>query len=345
MKFIFEINHPKHYYQFKPIIQKLKKEDHKVYVFAYKKDIVLTLLDEEKIHYEVIGENKKGLFNKIINTIPVFFKYFRHINTIKPDKLISKASFLSVFIAKLLGRPSIIFPDSEVVLLTNKIVAPLASKIVTPESFALDYGKSHKRVNGFFEECYLAPDVFKPNMNIQKLLQIKDDEQYVIVRFVGWNANHDVSHKGLSNEEKIKLVLDLAKYAKVFITSESVLPKVLEKYKLTIPKNQIHSALYNAAMYIGDSQTMATEAALLGTPALRYNSFVGSNDMSNFVILEEKYKLLKNYNNFAALYDNAILFAQDKTLKMEWRKKADKFFSKKESINNEIFNIIIKNNN
>ena len=30
-----------------------------------------------------------------------------------------------------------------------------------------------------------------------------------------------------------------------------------------------------AEMYIGDSQTMAAEAAVLGTPAIRFNDFVG----------------------------------------------------------------------
>jgi len=40
--------------------------------------------------------------------------------------------------------------------------------------------------------------------------------------------------------------------------------------------------LYYANVYIGDSQTMATEASVLGTPAIRSNSFAEGSDMSNF---------------------------------------------------------------
>ena len=61
---------------------------------------------------------------------------------------------------------------------------------------------------------------------------------------------------------------------------------------------------------------MATESALLGTPSIRYNSFVGKNDMSNFVLLEKKYKLLKNFSNFRDAFncvENFISNSNNKT--------------------------------
>jgi predicted glycosyltransferase len=44
-----------------------------------------------------------------------------------------------------------------------------------------------------------------------------------------------------------------------------------------------------AKMYIGDSQTMAAEAAVLGTPSIRFNDFVG--EISYLEELEHKYQL------------------------------------------------------
>lgn len=51
----------------------------------------------------------------------------------------------------------------------------------------------------------------------------------------------------------------------------------------------MHSALFHADLYIGDSQTMAAEAAVLGTPSIRFNDFVG--EISYLEELEHKYQL------------------------------------------------------
>lgn len=341
MKYIFEVNHPKHYYQFKYIINKIIESGNSVYIIAYKKDILLNLLDEEKIEYKVMGENKSGLFNKIINSIPVFFRYINYIRKIKPDIFVSKASFFSVIVAKIFNKPSIIFPDSEVVKLTNKIVAPLASKIVTPANFDLNYGELHIRIDGFYEECYLASSSFKPNEKIFKKYDIDKNIPFYILRFVAWSANHDVGQFGFSNEEKIQLVNTLDKYGRVFISAEySNIPAELNKYLLKIKANDIHHVLYYASAYIGDSQTMATESALLGTPSFRYNSFVGENDMSNFIILENKLDLLRNHSTFISLLKDVENNVSNPRSKNKWLQKRNAYFASKSDINIQLYNII-----
>ena len=71
---------------------------------------------------------------------------------------------------------------------------------------------------------------------------------------------------------------------------------------------------------------MATEAALLGTPAIRSNSFVGDNDMSNFKMLEEKYGLLLNIRDFNTVLNTAIDFAKE-SRKEEWLHKRDAYYA------------------
>ena len=56
----------------------------------------------------------------------------------------------------------------------------------------------------------------------------------------------------------------------------------------------MHHALYFAEMFIGDSQTMTAEAAVLGTPALRLNNFVGKLGYLNE--LERKFNLTYGLN-------------------------------------------------
>lgn len=339
MKFIFELNHPKHYYQFKYIMQMLQQNGHMVHVLARDKDVLLNVLQEEHVDYEIFGLHAKNMRDKVLATPRLLLNYYKIAKRIKPDVIVSKASLYGTMVARVMGAKAIIFPDSEVVALTNKIVAPMCSNVITPATFGLDYGKKHIRVKGFFEDCYLAPSVFQPKDEVIKQYGLK--RPYALFRFVGWYANHDVNNAGFTAEQKRQL-LDLAEQKMtVYISSEKKLPEDLEKYKLPTPAAEIHSVLAYADLYLGDSQTMATEAALLGTPAIRSNSFVGPNDMTNFIVLEKQYDLLRNIRE----YDGVVATVQDMTnnlRKQEWNIKKDAYFKNVGDTNQQIYDILTK---
>jgi predicted glycosyltransferase len=133
----------------------------------------------------------------------------------------------------------------------------------------------------------------------------------------------------LDIETKRELVKKLGKYATVFISSEAPLPKEFEKYRLPISIESIHDFLFCAKLLVCDSQTMTTEAGVLGTPAIRCNSFVGENDMGNFIELEQKYGLIFNYNDPNKAINKAVELIQEPNLKEEWRKKREKILKDK----------------
>lgn len=338
MNYLFELNHPKHYHQFKFIIANIRREGHSVFVIARDKDILLTLLNEDSVKYQIFGKHKKTVLSKILNTFSLVVNYISIVRKNKIDIIVSKASFYGCFVAKVMRKKSIIFPDSEIVKVTNKFVVPLATQIVTPLSFTLNYGKKHIKVNSFFENCYLSPQVFSPNREVIEKLNIQFP--YVVLRFIGWTANHDINNFGFSKDEKMKLVEKLKSQYKIYISSEHPLPNELEAYLLKIPSKDIHHLLHFADLYIGDSQTMATEAALLGTPAIRYNSFVGGNDMSNFKILEEKYQMLSNFNSFDALMKLVSKYC-DNSEKKQWLLKREDYNKKTGDLNQQITKIIL----
>ena len=221
--------------------------------------------------------------------------------------------------------------------MTNKYVVPLATKVVTPGSFGLDYGKKHVRIGGLFEDCYLAPSVFKADDSI--VAQYKLERPYAVLRFVGWYANHDVNNNGFTLEQKKALIDAIAPHMRVYISSEKELPEELQQYRLPTPANKIHHVLAFADMYLGDSQTMATEAALLGTPAVRSNSFVGPNDMTNFKVLEDKYGLLCNIRVFEDVLAKVSEMAA-KSRKAEWMEKRERYFEKVGDANAQIVKIL-----
>lgn len=339
MKYIFELNHPKHYYQFKYIMQMLQKNGHMVHVLARDKDVLLNVLQEENVPYEIFGLHAKNMRDKVLAIPKLVLNYYKIAKRLKPDFIISKASLYGTLVARLIGIKAIIFPDSEVVKLTNKVVVPMCSVVITPATFGLDFGKKHIRIKGFFEDCYLSPSVFQPKEDVIKQYGLK--RPYALFRFVGWYANHDVNNAGFTTEQKRQLLELAEQKMMVYISSEKKLPEDLEKYKLPTPAAEIHSVLAYADLYVGDSQTMATEAALLGTPAIRSNSFVGPNDMTNFIVLEQQYNLLRNIRD----YDGVITTIQDmlqNSCKQEWETKKEAYFQQVGDANQQIYDIITK---
>ncbi len=339
MKYIFELNHPKHYYQFKYIMSILEERGHSIMVLARDKDVLLKVLQEEGVPYRVFGVHKESISGKVFSSISIFRHYKRIAKEFSPDVIVSKASLYGTLVAKMLGCKSFIFPDSEVVKLTNNVVAPMATWIVTPEPFTIDFWEKHLRIKGLFEDCYLSPAV----LSIDDSYPQEHDLQcpYAVLRFVGWTANHDVNNNGFSLDEKIALADSISKYMTVYISSEKVLPPELAKYKLSTPAAQIHDVLANADLYVGDSQTMASEAALLGTPAIRSNSFVGENDMSNFKMLENKYGLLLNIRDFKTVLSVATDFAKV-SRKTEWKHKREDYYKSVGDANKYIADLLEK---
>ncbi len=211
--------------------------------------------------------------------------------------------------------------------MANLVTFPFADVICTPSCFKKDLGKKQIRYNGYHELAYLHPDYFKPDPSVLDELGLKKDDKFVIVRFVAWQASHDIGHCGFNMEAKRKLVKELGKYARVFITSESPLPEEFKKYGIKIPPERIHDLLYYATMYIGEGATMATEAAILGTPSIYVSSFWDS--MGNFNELEEQYGLIYNFKEPEPAIQKVIELLQQQDLKQEWAKKRERLLKDK----------------
>jgi hypothetical protein len=148
-------------------------------------------------------------------------------------------------------------------------------------------GKKEIKYPGYHELAYLHPNVFTLDERVLAILGMKKGEKYAIVRFVAWEASHDIGHSGISYENKIKLVKTLSRHLHVFISSEMELPEELKNYQIKIPPEQMHNALAFAHLFVGESSTMATESAVLGTPSIYINdSKLGyTNDLANYGLL------------------------------------------------------------
>jgi hypothetical protein len=337
-KILFEVTHPKHFHQFKNLA-KLLEMDNEILFTARNKDVVLDLLEVSGYNYVVYDTFEKSIFNKLM-VVPRILKFnFKVIKKFNPDYVLSRSSPYTTFLSRFMSFKSVIFPDSEVVKLTKYFVAPLSNLIVSPGSFEINYGRKHFRLDGLFEESYLSDKVFEPDKSVLKDIGVKEGEKFFLLRFVSWSAHHDVNQFGFNYEQKIKLIQTLNKFGKIIISSESKIEKEFEKYRFKLHPKQMHSVLYYAALYAGDSQSMATESALLGTTSLRFNSFVGSKDMSNFRILENKYNLLYNFNRPDILIDKAIEIIETGEFK-QWKERKNSYFKHKPDLNQQTIEVL-----
>jgi predicted glycosyltransferase len=276
--YLFHLGHPAHYHVFKNTIKTLTRNGCKISILIKKKDILETLLKNDGLDYLNIlpkgrHDSKAGL---LLGMLTTDFNLLKYCIRTAPDLLIGTSYAIS-HIGRLLTIPSINVNEDDwnVVPLYSKLSYPGASVILSP--FACDNGKwEYKSVkyHGCHELAYLHPQNFTPDINIANKY-IDATKKYFIVRFSNLKAHHDKGVQGITDETANRLIELLKPAGNIYLTSERPVSSSLEQYRLKINPLDVHHIMAFAYMYIGDSQTMANEAGVLGVPFIRYNDFVG----------------------------------------------------------------------
>ena len=330
MKYLFDIGHPAHVHYFRNAIKILQNNGHDIKITARDKEVALNLLTEYQLKYVSTGPNHSSLLGKFISLIRNDFIIYKEASKFNPDLLVSFHLPFTAHIGKLLNIPVIGFDDTENAKLNNLLSVPFTDFIITPDCYTGKFEKSkHLRFSGYFELAYLHPCYFRPDPRILRSLDLEQKEKYVIFRFVSWGASHDFGHRGFSLKMKRKAVKELSKYAKIFISSEGELPEDLKQYQIKIPPEKMHDALAFAILFFGESATMASESAVLGTPAI-YLDDVGRGYTDE---QEKKFGLVFNYTASVADQEKSIQkgieILKRPDLKNCWRKKSEKMIADK----------------
>lgn len=287
------MGHPAHYHNFKNAIRILEGRGDQVLVVARGKDVLFDLLDQES--WNVIkwpARASTGKLRLAVNVLQREAKLARIVRKFKPH-LMAGTDIGITHVGKLLGIPSIIVneDDSHAIPLMAKYAFPHATKILAPN--CCDQSPVNQKkigYEGYHELAYLHPDYFQPDRSLLPT-PMREAKRYFILRFASLHAHHDDGRKGIDDELAKELIGLMRPHGEVFITSERSLTPALEPFRIPVHPSIIHHALAFADLYIGDSQTMAAEAAVLGVPSIRYNDFVG--ELSYLEELEKKYGLTK----------------------------------------------------
>lgn len=266
MRINVDLGHPAHVHYFRNAIAQWKEHEHDVLVTSRDKDLTLTLLDQYGISHicisKAMGRGRAGLGYELLVRD---WRLLRLMRDFRPDILLG-VSVSITHVGRLIGRPSVVMNDTEHARAFGILSVPFASCVLTPSCFKSDLGKRHTRFNGYLQLMHTHPNWFTPRSEVFEELGLRANEPFFVVRFVSWESAHDIGHTGFSYAGKLQLVRELEHLGRVIVTSESPVPPGLEPYRMRASPTKIHDLLAFSTLYIGESATMASESALLGTP-------------------------------------------------------------------------------
>lgn len=332
MRFLFFFVHPSKYHLYRITINELIKRGHDVEIVITSKDVLEDLVKKEGWNYTNIfpqGRKIKGIPTYLgagINLIRSIWRLYKFTSGKKYNLFVTDD--LLTIVGRLRGVPTIFFADDDITAVPESFILQKTGTYTLAPAIT-NFGKyNHKKIGfeGFKASAYLHPNHFKIDESVLEKYGLKNglkDEKYFIIRLVSLTATHDVGMTGITNDDCRRLISMLEKKGRVIINSERPVLEEFEKYRLKIIPKDITHILAGASLFIGDSQTMSSEAGMLGVPYIRFNDFVGKigylNDMElNYklgfgILTKDREKLFTKVEELMNITD----------LKSEWKKRME----------------------
>lgn len=327
MNILIDIGHPAHVHLFKNFAWQMQENGHELLFTCRDKEFEIELLNTYGFSYKLFGKKKSSRAGKILGLVEFDIREIVAGLGFKPDVFVSHGSIYAAHAAFLLRKPHISLEDTfnfEQI----RLYLPFTAAVLTGDYAHPSLGKKEIRYAGYHELAYLHPKHFSPHESVLDLLDVNNNEKYIILRFVAWKATHDYGHKGITYLNKRKAIREFERYAKVFISSESELPDDLVKYRIKIPPDKMHDALAFSCLLFGESSTMAEEGAMLGVPSV-YLDKKGTHYTNH---LEKDYGLIYNFTENESDQIKAIEKAIEllkSDVKDEWKKRRDRMLADK----------------
>lgn len=321
-KVLFLISHPAHFHLFRLTITELQKKGYETLIVIRPKDVLEQLCINSGLNYIRIKSRPKkyGFIGLAMSLLKKDFDVYKLVRDAKPDLLVGSDGTLARvgFVSRI---PSFEFSedDAEAVKLYALLSFPFYTNIVSPEVTSAWLWNSKKiGCNSYHELAYLHPNHFKADKEVANQY-VNVENKYFIIRLAQLTAHHDAGITGINNEIARKLVRMLEPHGNIYITSERELDPEFEKYRIKINPLDMHHVMAFTEIYIGDSQTMAAEAGVLGVPFVRFNDFVGRlsylNELENYYQLgvgvktNEPEHLFSKVNELIEMPDRKNIFA------------------------------------
>ena len=271
------LGHPCHFHNMKNVVENLNRDGYNVFIAIKEKDMLEQLCIDAGYSYYKLREGRGN--SKLAMVKSVLGMEYRMMKFIRKNKIELLVGSTLSFAAAVLARIPVLVmceDDADAVPHYANIVYPFATKILSPE--CCDNSRWKKKsvyYPSYHELAYLHPNHFKADAAVVKRYGIDVDKPYFIIRFSALNAHHDAGIHGINTQIAERMIEMLKPHGRIYITSERPLEPQFEQYRIKINPLDMHHVMAFASLYVGDSQTMAAEAGVLGTPFVRFNDFVG----------------------------------------------------------------------
>jgi len=327
MRIFIDIGHPAHVHYFKNFIKIMEKQGHSFFVSARERSIIFLLLDKSKISYYNRGKGKDSIIGKLFYMFTADIKLYFKALKFKPHIFISFASPYAAQTAWLLRIPHIVLDDTEHARFGHFFYKSFSKVFLNPACFQKDFGKRQIRFNSYSELFYLHPNHIVTYPDILARLGVSENEKFALLRFVSWKASHDIGHSGLDIPTKKKLISILLESGyKIFISAEAEnKDPFFDKYLIKISPELIHSVMARASLLVTEGATMASECAILGTPAI----YVNSLDAGTLREQEDKYQLIHGFRSSEGVMNKVVEIINTPDIKELYKLRRTKMLSEK----------------
>jgi predicted glycosyltransferase len=294
MRVLIDISHPAHVHFYRHLRQRLIDAGAEVLVVARQKDVTLQLLEAFDIPHLTSGRSgHRGWSGQLRELVSRDAFLVRQGRRFRPDIVLTRNPS-GVQAARLLGAIGVFdTDDGRSVGVHYRAAAPFAHLITAPDCLPESFGRKERKYPSYKSLAYLHPDVFEASADALSELGVPPGERISVVRLVAHDASHDRRAEGIHATARRRIMELLSSHSRVFVTCEGNVPADVADHVLPTRPEHLHSVLAAASIVVGDSQTIATEAALLGTPAIRISTW--AKVTSHLAELEERYGLVSNF--------------------------------------------------
>ena len=332
---LIQLSHPAHFHLYKNVANNLINDGNKVYIIIKTKDILEELLKESGLPYYNILKvpHRRSKLGVLLDTFIRDWRILRFVRHNDID-LLTGSTVEIAHVGWLKRKDSINTGEDDLAVVPQfgYVAGPFIKCHLAPT--CCDVGKLTKKCIkylSYHELAYLHPNHFQPNKNVvEKYFNI--DTPFFLIRFSNLKAFHDGGIKGINTEIAQRLIDILKPHGRIYITSERELEPQFEQYRIPINTLDIHHVMAFSTLYIGDSQTMAAEAAVLGVPYVRYNDFVGRigylNELENVYHLGFGIKASEE-GSADKMYKTVEELPSMPDLKAEWQRRRQRMLSEK----------------
>jgi predicted glycosyltransferase len=294
MRVLFDVVHPQHALFYAALARRLVKDGHKVTIASREKDVTIPLLDGFSTEHICISKKQgSGFISDFIETIIRVFRIQKLIKKFRPSVVLTSNPTGSL--AAWITRTPCIFDtmDGPAHGLHYSLPARLSTIITSPQLLGMKSDQRHITYPAVKSMFYVTQDA-DATKKLCDELGIHDSETVAVLRVSAYTASHDRGAVGLSNDQIGSLIEFLGQrfdHLAVSAESQTHVDGNLSTWLKKHP-GSFHRLLERADLLVGDSVTVAEEAAVLATPSVWVSEFALDRPIA--IELEREYQLTKN---------------------------------------------------